>query len=218
MFFTRAIVALSVSAAALAVPFITNPVASTTAQGGQKMTITWQDSGSGASLKDFGPATVGIYAGNANQQAKLQDCGSVDVGAASSWDCNVDPSIGPNSNQYFIRMDSVSLKDATNKQFPAQSFSAKFSLAGMSGKFTDTVQKLIDGQSTAPIGGATSAAASPSGAAGASTTKLSTSVAPSGTSKSSAPTGSSSPKSGASGLVASGFAAALGAVAVVAML
>lgn len=47
---------------------ITSPVASTTFAAGQQETITWQDDGMTPSLTSFGPALIGIYVGNANQQ------------------------------------------------------------------------------------------------------------------------------------------------------
>jgi len=47
---------------------ITSPVASSTFAAGKQATISWQDDGSAPSLKDFGPAKVSIYVGNAQQQ------------------------------------------------------------------------------------------------------------------------------------------------------
>ena len=37
-----------------------------------------------------------------------------------------DATIGPNSGEYFIRMESLSLKDPSQPQLPALVFSAKF--------------------------------------------------------------------------------------------
>jgi len=47
---------------------VTAPVASTTYSGGKPAVVTWQDGGSTPSLKDFGPAQISIYVGNAQQQ------------------------------------------------------------------------------------------------------------------------------------------------------
>jgi hypothetical protein len=47
---------------------VTAPVASTTYSGGKPAVVTWQDSGSAPTLKDFGPSKISIYVGNAQQQ------------------------------------------------------------------------------------------------------------------------------------------------------
>jgi hypothetical protein len=163
--FSSTFILLSLSASAFATVFTTSPVSSTTFNGGKPATVSWQDDGSAPTLKDFGPAMVSIYVGNAQQQTRLQTITpSVDVATTSTIQFTPDPSIGPNSNNYFIRFESISLKDAKSPQFPALAFSAKFQMSGMTGKFNSTVQAQIDGQSTAPIGGATTAAAGSSGA------------------------------------------------------
>jgi len=164
------LVLLSLSASAFATVFTTSPVASTTFSGGKPATVSWQDDGSAPSLKDFGPAIVSIYVGNALQQTSLQTIApNVDVSTTASIQFTPDPTIGPNSNNYFIRFQSVSLKDPKSPQYPALAFSAKFTMDSMTGTFNSTVQAQIDGQSTAPIGGPTSAASS--GSAAATTTR-----------------------------------------------
>jgi len=175
MFFTTPLVVIAISASALANVFITSPVASTTFTGGKQATISWQDDGAAPSLKDFGPAKVSIYAGNAQQQTSLQPIvPSVDVSTTSSINFVVDASKGPNSDEYFIRIESLSLKDAKSPQYPALAFSAKFTMDGMTGVFTQEVQAQIAGQSTAPLAGATSAPSS-SNATTATTTSKATS-------------------------------------------
>ena len=54
-------------------PQVTSPVASTTFTAGQQATISWQESGSGPTLKEFGVAKVSIYVGNAQQQVLLSN-------------------------------------------------------------------------------------------------------------------------------------------------
>lgn len=49
-------------------PQTTEPVAITILTGGVTATLTWQDDGLIPSLAQFGPAAVGIFAGNALQQ------------------------------------------------------------------------------------------------------------------------------------------------------
>ncbi|KIK40809.1 hypothetical protein CY34DRAFT_107583 [Suillus luteus UH-Slu-Lm8-n1] len=128
--FSKAVISLALAASALANVFITSPVASTTWTAGQQATVTWQDDGMTPNLTSFGASLVGIYTGNANQQTLLQIISSsVDVSTTSSVAFTPDGTIGPNSNEYFVRFTSINLKDATNSQFPAEAFSAKFSLS-----------------------------------------------------------------------------------------
>ena len=95
---------------------ITNPVATTSAQGGQSVSIKWQDDNSTPTLADIGPCEIGLFAGNMQQQVRcrhsvgrawlnigmkteLQPINpSVDVSKQTSQDFTVDASIGPNSN------------------------------------------------------------------------------------------------------------------------
>ncbi|KAL4067427.1 hypothetical protein V8B97DRAFT_917627 [Scleroderma yunnanense] len=154
--FSSAIVSLALAASALANVYITAPVATTSWPGGQPAAVTWQDDGQSPSLASFGAAKFSIYVGNANQQTPLQlISASVDVANVSSLTFTPDPTIGPNSGEYFIRVESLALKDAKSPQYPALAFSAKFTLTNMSGTFNSSIQQEIDGQSTAPIGGAT---------------------------------------------------------------
>jgi len=182
MFFSAPLAVLALVAPAFATVFVTNPVASTTDQGGQNATVQWQDDGNTPTLAAFGPAKISIYAGNAEQQTSLQLInGSVDVSLTSAIIFTVDPTIGPNSNEYFIRFESLSLKDATQPQFPALAFSAKFTLANMTGTFSAAVQDQINGQSTAPLAGQTAAVVPTSAASATITTSKASSTAASST-------------------------------------
>jgi len=211
--FTTPFVLLALSAGALANVFITSPVASSTFTGSKQASISWQDDGTQPSLKSFGPAMVSIYVGNAQQQTSLQTIvPSVDVSTTSSIQFTVDASIGPNSNEYFIRIQSLSLKDAKNPQYPALAFSAKFTLNGMTGVFNQTVLSQIAGQSTAPLAGATSAPAQSSPATATMTTKSSSS------STSTKSTASATSSSGALNVKAGWYGVIMGAVVGVAML
>lgn len=210
--FSKAIISLALAASAFANVFITSPVASTTWTAGQQATVTWQDDGMTPNLSSFGAALVGIYTGNANQQTLLQIISSsVDVSTTSSVAFTPDGTIGPDSNEYFVRFTSINLKDATNSQFPAEAFSAKFSMTGMTGTFNSTVQAEINGQSTAPIG-----ATSTSSASGTMKTVSTTSpatVSASG-SKTSTSTSATATKTGAAGKVGvTGLTCLIGAAA-----
>jgi len=160
--FTKALVILASISAAFAVPFITQPVASTTYQAGKNGTIRWQDDGTEPTLAKYGPCSISIYVGNALQQTSLQTLTtSIDVSKESDLSFIPNPSIGPNGSEYFIRIESLSLKDTTPQHYPAMAFSSKFTLSGMTGTFSSDVQSQIKGQATAPL--ATPAASSKSG-------------------------------------------------------
>ncbi|TFK32077.1 hypothetical protein BDQ12DRAFT_693092 [Crucibulum laeve] len=214
--FAAPLVLLALSAQAFATVFTTSPVASSTFSGGQEATITWMDGGSAPTLQDFGPAIVSIYVGNAQQQTRLQTIApSVDVSQTSTIKFTPDPSIGPNSAEYFIRFESLNLKDANAPQFPALAFSAKFNMNNMSGQFNSSVQAQIAGQSTAPLVGATSAASASAGASStgtpASTTAKSSSASATA-SKSGTSASASATQNAALGVKAGWFGVAVSAL------
>jgi len=172
MFVITALI-ISLAASALGDVYITSPTGSTTFTGGQQALIKWQDDGTSPNLTQFGAASIAIYVGNAIQQTQLQLIdGNVNVANTSSIQFVPNPSIGPNSNEYFIRIQSLSFMSPQQPQYPALSFSSKFTLTGMSGSFTSAEQAEINGQSTAPLQGPTGTSAAPTAASTtASTTK-----------------------------------------------
>jgi len=183
--FSSTFVVLALSASALANVFVTAPVSSTTFAAGKPNTVSWQDNGQQPTLQAFGPAIVSIYAGNSQQQTLLQTISpNVDVSKTQSVIFTPDPAIGPNANQYFIRFESIGLKDAAQPQYPALAFSAKFTMSGMTGTFNASVQAQINGQSTAPIGGTVAPSSSTSASTPhntvMTTTKTSSSVSAAG--------------------------------------
>jgi len=214
--FSRILVTLAIASSTFATVFVTAPVASTTYSGGKPAVVTWQDSGSAPTLQDFGPSKISIYVGNAQQQTSLQLInGSVDVSKVSTVDFTPDPSIGPNGNEYFIRFESLSLKDSAQPQFPALAFSAKFTLDSMTGNFSAAILSQISGQSTAPL-------ATQSTPAGVTTPAAASTTAASASSKKPSSTGSSAASATASKAAAlsvrAGWAgAALGALVGVTM-
>lgn len=186
MRFSAAAFFLSMVAAASATVYITSPVAGTVFTAGQNSTINWKDDGSSPSLQQFGPSKVSIYVGNSQQQTSLQlIVSNVDVSKTDAIVFIPDGSIGPTSPNYFIRIESLSLKDATNPQYPALSFSPKFTLNGATGQFTPAEISQIN------------AASSVGGPAGAST-PVSTPVSTPISSPSSTPHSSSKTSSGTS--------------------
>lgn len=219
MLATPIAVMLALSASAFGKIYTTAPVASTTWTGGQEAVVSWQDDNTTPSLADYGACTISIYVGNAQQQTQLQLIqDSVNVATTSTVKFTPKADLGASGNYYFIRFQSLALKDPAQPQYPALAFSSKFSIEGLSGSFNASVQAQIDGQSTAPIGGST--AASPSattGASAATTAKPASTTAASGnstasktSSKASSPTGTN----GASSVAFSGFAVAVAAAVV----
>jgi hypothetical protein len=189
-------VVLALAASSLASIYTTSPTANTTFTGGQQSTVSWIDDGKKPSLSDFGNCMVSIYVGNAMQQTQLQlITPSVNVATTSTIQFVPNPSIGPNSNEYFIRFQSLALMDPTQPQYPALAFSAKFSMTGMTGTFNSSVQAQIDGQSTAPIGGPTSSA---SGASQAPATTTPNTASKSGSASASAAKSTASSGAGSS--------------------
>ncbi|TFY50144.1 hypothetical protein EVJ58_g11168, partial [Rhodofomes roseus] len=129
--------------------YVTAPVDGTTWTAGQNQTISWKDDGSDPALTKFGKASVGIY-------TRVQNIvSSVDVATTESIVFTPDPTVGANGDYYFIRFQSLSLKDANNSAFPAEAFSATFTMTGMTGSFNASEHPELGSMATA----ATSAAA-----------------------------------------------------------
>lgn len=188
---------LSLAAVVSANIFITSPTASSVWPAGQNATIQWQDDGNAPSLVQFGPAKISIYVGNAIQQTSLQlVVPNVNVSTTSAVVFVPDGTIGPNSGVYFIRVESLNLKDAANPQFPALAFSAKFTLANMTGQFTPAEQAQISAANSLPVGSSTSLSAMTTSSALSRTT--SSTVSSSRTTPSSTTAGASGAVVGAS--------------------
>ncbi|KJA17829.1 hypothetical protein HYPSUDRAFT_46016 [Hypholoma sublateritium FD-334 SS-4] len=217
--FPKVLVVLATVSTAFANVYVTSPVATSTFAAGQQSTITWQDDGNSPSLSSFGPSKISIYAGNAQQQTILQSLSnSTDVSQVSQLPFTPDPTIGPNSAQYFIRFESLSLADATQPQFPALAFSARFTLSGMTGTFSAAVQSQINGQSTAPLASQSTLAttASTTGAVGV-TTVHSTTTAVASSTKATTSAKATSTTSGAMSVRVGWAVAALSAIVGVSM-
>jgi len=177
--FAKVILFFALVSSAFATVFITSPTASSTFTAGTTATISWEDNGNSPTTPSWGNATVGIWAGNANQQTELQSITtSVNVSSTTSIEFTPSASIGPNGMEYFIRIQSNTLKDPSNAGYPEMSFSALFTMAGMTGTFNASVSAEVAGESTAPIGGPTASISTTQVAAvstaGTATTKSST--------------------------------------------
>jgi hypothetical protein len=211
--FSKALFIFSLISVAFATVFVTAPVASTTYSGGASAVVSWQDDGNAPSLASFGPAMISIYVGNALQQTSLQVLSSsTDVSTTSTLTFTPNPDIGPNGNNYFIRFESISGKNAST---PFEAFSAQFTLKSMTGTFSSSILAEIAGQSTAPLAGQAS-----SGTTGPSSTpSLTTSTASNSPTSSTASSTSATAKgtSGAMGLKVGWAGIVFGAVVGVTM-
>lgn len=197
---------------AFATVYVIEPVATTKYPAGVPgAVVSWQDDQKTPSLAMFGLASISIYVGNAIQQTKLQVLSnSTDVSTTSSITFTPDPTIGPDGSDYFIRFESLSGKDSASAPFEA--FSAKFTLTGMTGNFSASVQAEIAGQSTAPLGQTSSGTAGPT-----STPSLTTSTASKTPTSTSSTSATATATSGAMSLNAGWAGIMLGAIVGVTM-
>ncbi|KAI0267311.1 hypothetical protein BC834DRAFT_822438 [Gloeopeniophorella convolvens] len=195
--------------------FATSPTAATVWNAGQAVTIAWQDDGNAPNLAAFGPCSIGLFAGSVQQQTLLQEIAdNVDVSQVSSVPFTPQASVGPSGAYYFIRFTSNSLKDATQPQFPQQSFTAKFMLNGMTGIFNQTVQAEVDGSSV-PVGAPPATSNTPPASTPPASTSSSNSAS-SASKASSTPSGSAAAnaKNGAGRVAASGVLGFAGVAAI----
>jgi hypothetical protein len=95
----------------------------------------------------------------------------VNVATTAGIEFTVDPTVGESGRYYFIRFSSVSLKDGTN---PYLSFSAVFTLSGMTGTFNQTVKQQLQDVNTASTGPTSSGGASSTSRAASQTVVSST--------------------------------------------
>jgi len=181
----------------LATVFMTSPTAQTTCTGGKQCTISWQDDGKAPNLQAFGLASIGVWVGSVQSQTEIQHIqDGVNVATTAAVQFTVNPTIGPNSNVYFVRFTSAAAKDPSNPTFPAEAFSAKFTLNGMSGQFNSTLQAQINGASSGASPAPTSAASSAAAASSPATTSKAASTS-SSASKSSTVSAAGAAKTGA---------------------
>ncbi|KIY49742.1 hypothetical protein FISHEDRAFT_65156 [Fistulina hepatica ATCC 64428] len=172
MLYRSTTVLAALASSALANVYVTSPTAASVFTAGQNETVSWQNDGNSPSLLEFGLATFSIYVGDKTQQTRLQLIATgVNVSSTSSLSFTPSSSIGPNSDEYFIRVESQSLLDPSEPQYYEMAFSSKFNLTNMSGTFNSSVQSEINGQSTAPLSSAVSTSSAASTSAAASVSK-----------------------------------------------
>jgi len=215
--FSKALVIFSVISVAFATVYITNPIASSNISAGESSPINWQDDGKKPTLKDFGPSKIGVYVGNTRQQVLvIPISNNTDVSAVQTINFTPEADAGPNGGEYFIRFESISLKDPNSPNDPAEAFSHNFTLTGMTGSFSASILSIIAGQSTAPFGSQTSSGSSSSSTSSPVLTGSSASKNPTSTSSTTSATARPS-GSGAMGLKAGWAGIVFGAVVGVTM-
>ncbi|KAL9937894.1 hypothetical protein V8E36_003439 [Tilletia maclaganii] len=158
--------------------YITTPEASTKERGGRNIEIQWRDDHKAPRLKNWGNLTFWLATGSPTTQFMLQRLATDVRPNAHSVKAKLDASVGENSAQYFVRVvGAATLKDDTHPE----TYSARFQISGMTGKFNSTVQAAL--KSAGTKGSSTTAAAggAAGGAAGTKPTSSSSTTAPSST-------------------------------------
>jgi len=131
---------------------VTEPIATTTCTGGQTCEVSWEAGPAAPALATYGNCAIGVWTGGHDQQTLLQLIASnVDVATTSTVQFTVNPSIGPDGDAYFIRIESP-IADPQTPPLPYLAFSAHFTLSGMTGTFNASVQAQINGITTAVTG------------------------------------------------------------------
>ncbi|KAI0252764.1 hypothetical protein BJV78DRAFT_1198777 [Lactifluus subvellereus] len=200
--------------------YTTAPVATTSWPAAQQATVKWQDDGNTPTLAQLGPCSIGLYAGNAQQQTLLQVISAnTDVSKVNNVVWTPDATVGPDYGAYFIKFTSLALKDPAQPNFFAEAFSAKFALTGMKGTFSPVVQAEISGSSVpASLASTTPAASSTPVSVASNTPSKSVSsvvVASSPTSSaSSTPTPKTTSSNGAGRIIVPGVLGATGVASI----
>jgi hypothetical protein len=174
MRFSSVAALLAVASTASAELYLTSPVGSTSCQAGQPCNIAWSDDGNTPNLESIGLCDLGLFVGSVAQQVQVQHISDgIDVSKNAQLAFTPEANGGGSGSFYFIRFTSKTLASTANPQYPYQSFSAKFTITGMTGTFNSTVQSMIDGATVSP-GASTSASQSPATSAGSSSAAVTT--------------------------------------------
>ena len=122
--------------------YITAPVESTKASGGQQFSVVWDDDGNSPTIDQLGTGNISIMTGSDNDQTELQRLETnVPLSTTASTVDLIDSNIGPDGNVYFVRIISNDLKN--DDGYPYSFYSANFLLENMDGKFNDDIKKQL---------------------------------------------------------------------------
>jgi len=156
---TAIVFAASLISQAAATIYVTSPVASTVCTAGQSCLVSWNDDGATPALGTIGACSIDLCTGGVQQQTCLQNVSpSLDVSQNAQINFLPEATIGENGAMWFIKYTSLAYKDPATPTFPFTAFSAKFTLAGMTGTFNATVESEISGAATGAVAASTSAA------------------------------------------------------------
>ncbi|CAO1622524.1 unnamed protein product [Sympodiomycopsis kandeliae] len=193
-FSTIAATVLALATPALSSVYVTNPVASTKVSGGDRITIRWQDSDTAPKVSSWGGINIWLAAGSESSQFKLDQVASDVKTSKTHVKYTVPKDIGPPGKYYFIRFESTDT--APNGTANAMSFSARFNIDSVNGKFNSTVMAAAQGKE--------GSASSTSAASTATSTGLRTVPSSSASSSAAAGSASSASKNSTSAAATSG--------------
>ncbi|KAE8210702.1 hypothetical protein CF319_g2239 [Tilletia indica] len=125
--------------------YLTSPDSKTKESGGSSLEIRWRDDHKKPSLKSWGNLTFWLGTGSTDEQFMLQRLASDVRSNAHSVKAKIDKSVGASSEEYFIRVvGDATLKDGTHPE----TYSARFELDKMTGKWNSTVDAVLKGISS----------------------------------------------------------------------
>ncbi|CAD6903150.1 unnamed protein product [Tilletia controversa] len=126
--------------------YITSPDSNSKASGGASMEIQWRDDDKKPQLKSWGNLTLYLATGSSSEQFMLQTLKTNVRASANAVKVKVDPKAGSNGGDYFIRaVGSATLADGTHPE----SFSARFHLNKMTGKWNSEIESVLNKTSSA---------------------------------------------------------------------
>ncbi|GAA5916971.1 hypothetical protein JCM8208_003227 [Rhodotorula glutinis] len=150
--------ALSTATTVLANPYIYKPVEASHYSAGDSFTISWRDNGEAPLSSAYGQTTVALYTGTSTVQTQLASLGTVaDPSVETEVLITIDPTWGPDSDSYFIRIQSVEGVDEAGA--PLQAFSARFALSQMTGTWSGAASAALAGSPVAAVAASATSAA-----------------------------------------------------------
>ncbi|GAA5963498.1 hypothetical protein JCM3765_006257 [Sporobolomyces pararoseus] len=155
-FLSTSLLLATLSQVALGAVYIVKPDGSDSFNAGKKITITWLDNDSKPAASEMGPSTLYIATGSTTAHTNLATIAHIaDPSKQLEAPVEFDASWGPESDQYFMLLESDSAKDANNQ--PLQAFSARFQLNRMKGQFPAAALAQLEGSSSTPSSSSPSA-------------------------------------------------------------
>jgi len=136
--------------------YCTQPVSSTSWEANTVQQVQWIDDGDKPAFDEIkGNIQVDLYTGTTTQQTFLITLAVVDPNDGTV-NVLIEPSVGPDSDDYFLRFRPDGSDDLTN-----DTYSARFSMTGMTGSWPDAVlaaNSAADSSATAAASTSTEAA------------------------------------------------------------